>query len=77
LRPRWRAPIVAGASLAAEAVLIFMLGGRHHEFAAATSRATPAVLAIAVVAQIVALLARSEAWHLSIEPVPALARRKL
>jgi hypothetical protein len=66
LRRRWRAPILVGVSLAVAAILILVLGGRRHEFATATSRATPLVLAVAVVAQIVALLARSEAWHLSI-----------
>jgi Lysylphosphatidylglycerol synthase TM region len=59
------------------AVLIFALRGRHHEFATATSRATPSVLAIAVVAQIVALLARSEAWHLSIREAGGRVGRRV
>jgi len=43
----------------------------------ATSRATPSVLAIAVVAQIVALLARSEAWHLSIREAGGRVGRRV
>jgi uncharacterized membrane protein YbhN (UPF0104 family) len=78
VKSRWRPPVVAGVSLAVAALLIFMLRGRHHEFATATSRATPAVLAIAVFAQILALLARSEAWHLSIrEAGGSISRRVL
>jgi len=70
--------MVAVASLAVAAALIFVLRGRHHEFATAASRATPWVLAFAVIGQIVALLARSEAWHLSIrEAGGSISRRVL
>ena len=63
--------------MTAAAVLILVLAGRRHEFAAATSRVTPAVLAIAVLAQIVALLARSEAWHLSIREAGGSVGRRV
>jgi uncharacterized membrane protein YbhN (UPF0104 family) len=63
---RRRALIIVGGSLAAAAVLGFVLAGRRHEFAAALSGASTWVLAVTVLLQIVALLARSEAWHLSI-----------
>jgi uncharacterized membrane protein YbhN (UPF0104 family) len=69
--------MVAVASLAVAAVLILVLAGRRHDFAAAASRATPWVLAIAVLAQVVALLARSEAWHLSIRAAGGAVDRRL
>ncbi len=53
-------------SLATAAVLVFLLAGRRHEFADALSEAALGVLAVAALLQIVALLARSEAWHLTI-----------
>jgi uncharacterized membrane protein YbhN (UPF0104 family) len=53
-------------SLITAAVLGLLLAGRRDEFVAALSDAGPAVLAVTVLLQIVALLARSEAWHLTI-----------
>jgi hypothetical protein len=43
-----------------------VVAGRRDEFAAALSGAAAWVLAATVLLQIVALLARSEAWHLTI-----------
>lgn len=63
---RHRTPITVLGSLATAAVLVFLLAGRRHEFADALSDATMRVLAVAALLQIVALLARSEAWHLTI-----------
>ncbi|HEY6777560.1 MAG TPA: hypothetical protein VI122_13720 [Thermoleophilaceae bacterium] len=54
-------------SLASAAVLLFVLAGRRHEFAAALSAAAAWVLAVTALLQIVALVARSEAWHLTID----------
>src|SRR4051812_25040869 len=54
-------------SLATAAILVALLAGRRHEFAHALSEATLGVLALASLVQVVALLARSEAWHLSIQ----------
>jgi uncharacterized membrane protein YbhN (UPF0104 family) len=48
------------------AALILVLAGRHQQFGSALSGAAPWALAVAVLGQIVALVARSEAWHLSI-----------
>ena len=53
--------------LATAAVLLFVLAGRRHEFAAALSAAAAWVLAVTALLQIVALVARSEAWHLTID----------
>jgi uncharacterized membrane protein YbhN (UPF0104 family) len=63
---RRRAAITVFGSLASAAVLAFVLAGRRHQFADALSDAAVSVLAVTVLLQIVALLARSEAWHLSI-----------
>jgi hypothetical protein len=63
---RRRTLITVVGSLATAAVLLFVLAGRREEFAAALSGVAAWVLAVTVVLQIVALLARSEAWHLSI-----------
>lgn len=63
---RRRTLITVLGSLATAAVLAFVLAGRRDEFAAALSDASAWVLAVTVLLQIVALLARSEAWHLTI-----------
>jgi uncharacterized membrane protein YbhN (UPF0104 family) len=73
---RRRTPITVVGSLATAAVLVFVLAGRRHEFAAALTDATAWVLAVAVVLQIVALLVRSEAWHLSIEAAGGTVPRR-
>jgi hypothetical protein len=67
---------VAG-SLIAAALLGLVLAGRRHEFATAISSVAPAVLALAALGQIVALLARSEAWHLSIEAAGGTVTRRV
>ena len=53
-------------SLAVAAVLVWLLAGRRQEFADALARAGLLVLAATALLQIVALVARSEAWHLTI-----------
>jgi uncharacterized membrane protein YbhN (UPF0104 family) len=53
-------------SLVSAAILAFVLAGRRDEFAHALSSAAAWVLAVTVLMQIVALVARSEAWHLTI-----------
>ena len=63
---RRRVLITVLGSLATAAVLALLLAGRRHEFVAALSGAAAWVLAVTVLLQIVALLARSEAWHLTI-----------
>ena len=63
---RHRAVITVSGSLATAGILASLLAGRRHEFAGALSSAPGWVLALTVLLQIVALLARSEAWYLSI-----------
>ena len=53
-------------SLGAAAILVLLLAGRRDEFDTALSRAAPLTLIATALLQIVALVSRSEAWHLSI-----------
>ena len=53
------------------------LVGRRDDFATALSGATAGVLAVTVLLQIVALLARSEAWHLTIEEAGGTVERRV
>ena len=74
---RRRTLIAVVGSLATAAVLAFLLAGRRHEFAAALSGASAGVLVGTVLLQIVALLARSEAWHLSIQAAGGTVDRRV
>lgn len=75
---RHRAAITVAGSLLTAAALVIGLAGKRHQFSAALSNVALGVLAATVVLQIVALLARTEAWHLSIEAAGgSVARRVL
>ena len=75
---RHRTLITVAGSLATAAILVLLLAGRRDEFAEAMGAAALWVLAVAALLQIVALLARSEAWHLTIEAAGGnVARRPL
>ena len=75
---RRRAPIAVVGSLATAGILVFLLAGRRHEFAAALSSGAAAwVLAVTVLLQIVGLLARSEAWHLTIQAAGGTVDRRV
>ena len=73
---RRRTLITVVGSLATTAILALLLAGRRDEFAAALSVAAW-VLVVTVLLQIVALLARSEAWHLSIEAAGGTVDRRV
>ena len=81
LRATWRrrrTAITIAGSLATAAVLILLLAGRRDEFGDALTSAAWWVLAVASLLQIVALVSRSEAWHLTIEAAGGtVARRPL
>ena len=64
-------------SLATAGILALLLAGRRDEFATALSGAAAWVLAVTVLLQIVALLARSEAWHLTIEEAGGTVDRRV
>jgi uncharacterized membrane protein YbhN (UPF0104 family) len=74
---RHRVLITVVGSLATAAVLAFVLAGRREEFTSALSDASVWVLAVAVLLQIVALLVRSEAWHLSIQAAGGTVDRRV
>ena len=75
---RHRVALTVAGSVATFVALAFAVAGRRDEFETALSGPSGWVLAAAVVLQIVALVSRSEAWHLSIEAAGgAVARRVL
>ena len=69
--------ITVVGSLATAGLLVFLLAGRRDEFAAALSGAAAWVLALTVLLQIVALVSRSEAWHLTIEEAGGTVDRRV
>jgi uncharacterized membrane protein YbhN (UPF0104 family) len=74
---RRRGVITVVVSLAAAAALVALLADRRDEFPAALSAASAWVLAVTVLLQIVALVARSEAWHLTIEAAGGTVDRRV
>jgi uncharacterized membrane protein YbhN (UPF0104 family) len=74
---RRRTLIAVVGSLVTAAVLVLVLAGRRDEFADAISDASAGVLALTVLLQIVALVARSEAWHLTIEAAGGTVDRRV
>jgi uncharacterized membrane protein YbhN (UPF0104 family) len=74
---RRRGPILLVGSLAAAACLVLLLAGHRDEFTTALSSAGPSVLCVATLLQVVALLARSEAWHLSIQAAGGTVDRRV
>ena len=74
---RHRKAIAIGGSLAAAGALVLVLEGHRHEFAVALSSASLGVLALATALQIVALLARTEAWHGCINAAGGTVARRL
>jgi uncharacterized membrane protein YbhN (UPF0104 family) len=63
---RHRTAITIAGSLLTAAVLAFVLAGRRDEFESALSSVAVWALAVTVLLQLVALVSRSEAWHLTI-----------
>jgi uncharacterized membrane protein YbhN (UPF0104 family) len=74
---RRRALITVVGSLVTAAVLILLLAGRRQEFSEALSSAALWVLAVTALLQVTALLARSEAWHLTIEAAGGSVERRV
>jgi uncharacterized membrane protein YbhN (UPF0104 family) len=74
---RRRTPITIVGSLATAAVLVLVLAGRRDEFTSSLSAAAFWVLALAVLLQIVALLARTESWHLTIGAAGGTVARRV
>jgi uncharacterized membrane protein YbhN (UPF0104 family) len=75
---RHRRIVAVVGSLLAAAILAWILAGHREDFATALSRASTGVLILAAALQVVALLARTEAWHRTIEAAGGtVARRPL
>jgi uncharacterized membrane protein YbhN (UPF0104 family) len=74
-RHRW--PITLAGSLGTAAILVWLLAGRREEFMDALSGATAWVIVVTTLLQIVALLARSEAWHLTIQAAGGTVDRRI
>jgi uncharacterized membrane protein YbhN (UPF0104 family) len=72
-----RGRITVVGSLATAGVLVLLLAGRRDEFAAALSAAAAWVLAVTALLQILALVARSEAWHRTIEAAGGTVDRRV
>ena len=77
LARRRRTAITVAGSLATAGVLVLVLSGRRHEFATALSGAAAWLLLATALLQVVALLARSEAWHLSIQAAGGTVARRV
>ncbi|MEA2424840.1 MAG: hypothetical protein QOH13_1250, partial [Thermoleophilaceae bacterium] len=74
---RHRTVITIVGSVATAAVLVVILAGRRDEFDKALSEASIWILAAAALLQIVALVSRSEAWHLTIEAAGGTVNRRI
>jgi uncharacterized membrane protein YbhN (UPF0104 family) len=73
---RHRTALTIAASVAVAAVLVLVLAGKRHEFTTALSSASLWVLAVTAALQAVALVSRSEAWHLTIEAAGGTVSRR-
>jgi uncharacterized membrane protein YbhN (UPF0104 family) len=69
--------VAIGGTVLATGALVFVLAGHRHDFSTALSSASIWVLLLATVLQIVALLARTEAWHGCIEAAGGTVPRRL
>jgi uncharacterized membrane protein YbhN (UPF0104 family) len=74
---RHRTLLTIVGSVAVAALLAAVLAGRRAEFTEALSSASLAVLAGTALLQVVALVSRSEAWHLTIEAAGGTVSRRV
>ncbi len=66
-----------GGALTVTGILAYVLDGRRHEFVTALTSAPLWMVAIAVGLQVVALLARTEAWLISVHAAGATVKRRI
>jgi uncharacterized membrane protein YbhN (UPF0104 family) len=74
---RRRTPLTIVGSLLTAAILVGLLAGRRDEFTEALSSAALWVILVTALLQIVALVSRSEAWHLTIEAAGGTVPRRV
>src|SRR4051794_30670416 len=78
LGQRHRRIVAVVGSVVAAGILVAVLAGHRDDFETAVKRASVGVLALAAALQVVALLARTEAWHHTIQVAGGtVARRAL
>src|SRR3954454_1694917 len=74
---RHRVPVAVAGALVTAGALVVALNGRRHEFETAMSSAPWWVLTVTVALHVVALLARTEAWHLSVAEAGGQVTRRV
>jgi uncharacterized membrane protein YbhN (UPF0104 family) len=74
---RHRTAVTVVGSVGTAGVLVAALAGHRDEFEEALSQAPLWLLAVTTLLQIVALLARTEAWHLTIEAAGGSVERRV
>jgi uncharacterized membrane protein YbhN (UPF0104 family) len=74
---RHRALLTVFGSLATAALLAWLLAGKREEFTSALSSVALWVIVVTVLLQAVALVSRSEAWHLTIEAAGGTVGRRV
>ena len=74
---RRRTPLTIAGTVAAAALLAAVLAGRRAEFTTALSTVSVWVLVSTTLLQVVALVSRSEAWHLTIEAAGGVLDRRV
>ena len=74
---RRRTPLTILGSVAVAALLAAVLAGKRAEFTTALASASVLVLAGTALLQVVALVSRSEAWHLTIEAAGGEVSRRV
>jgi uncharacterized membrane protein YbhN (UPF0104 family) len=74
---RHRTLITIVGSVGTAALLVFLVADKRDEFATALSDASIWILIVATLLQVVALVSRSEAWHLTIEAAGGTVKRRI
>ena len=77
LARRHRTLLTIVGSLGTAAVLVWLLAGRREEFTSAISSVAVWAILVTVLLQAVALVSRSEAWHLTIEAAGGTVPRRV
>jgi uncharacterized membrane protein YbhN (UPF0104 family) len=74
---RHRVALTVLGSLATAALLVWLLAGKREEFATALSSVSIGIVVLTALLQVVALVSRSEAWHLTIEAAGGRVERRV
>jgi uncharacterized membrane protein YbhN (UPF0104 family) len=74
---RHRTLLTIVGSLGTAAVLVWLLAGRREEFTSALASVPAWTIVVTVLLQAVALVSRSEAWHLTIEAAGGTVARRV